>query len=89
MIYPNPSNGIFTIETPNSPARAGLLGLEITDITGKTILTVEAQEHAPVPVPLQIDISRATEHAPLPLQGIYFIKIITKNNIFAEKFIIQ
>ena len=102
-IYPNPSNGVFTIEnlTGFHPARAGLLGLEITDITGKTILTIaqaQAQEHAPVPsvsLPLQIDISGATGHAPLP--GIYFIKIIyaersrskTETNIYTKKLIIR
>ena len=88
-IYPNPSNGIINLTGFQN--LLGFITVEITDITGKVILTIaQAQEHAPVPSvssPLQIDISRATEHA--PLQGIYFIKIITKNNIFAEKFIIQ
>ncbi|OQX73385.1 MAG: hypothetical protein B6D61_12590, partial [Bacteroidetes bacterium 4484_249] len=86
-IYPNPSNGTFTIETPNSPARAGLLGLEITDIFGKVILTMETTEHAPLPLPLQIDISQTTEHA--PLQGIYFLNIKTENGIITKKIVIQ
>ncbi|OQX77022.1 MAG: hypothetical protein B6D61_07880 [Bacteroidetes bacterium 4484_249] len=84
-IYPNPSNGVFTIE--NLTGFGNLLGLEITDITGKAL------EHAPVPLPLslplQIDISRATEHAPLPLPGIYFIKIKTETNIYTQKLIIH
>ena len=88
-IYPNPSNGVFTIETPNSPARAGLLGLEIFAITGKTILK-QAQEHAPVPsvsLPLYIDISATTGHDPLP--GIYFIKIKTETGTQTKKLVIQ
>ncbi len=72
-IYPNPSNGIFTIE--NLTGFQNLLGLEITDITGKTIPTME---HAP----LQIDISNQPK-------GIYFIKIQTETGIYTEKIIIQ
>ncbi|OQX72374.1 MAG: hypothetical protein B6D61_13820 [Bacteroidetes bacterium 4484_249] len=78
-IYPNPSNGTFTIETPNSPARAGLLGLEITDITGKTILTMEATEHN----------GACSVALPLPLQGIYFLKLILENQIITKKIIIN
>ncbi len=87
VVYPNPSNGNFTIEnlTGFHPDNyRDLLGLEITNFTGKTILT-QAQEHAPVP--LQIDVSRTMEHA--PLRGIYFLKIITKDEIFTKKLIIQ
>ena len=86
-IYPNPSNGVFTIK--NLTGFKNLLGLEITDITGKVILTMaKATEHAPLSLlPLQIDISAITGHAPLP--GIYFIKIKTKTSIYTEKLIIK
>ena len=79
-IYPNPSNGIFTIQ--NLTGFENLLGLEITDISGKIMETTEL-----APLPLQIDISQTTEHA--PLQGIYFLKIKTENGIITKKLIIQ
>ena len=78
-VYPNPSNGIFTIETPNSPAHSGLLGLEITDITGKTILTVETTEHN----------GACSVALPVPLHGIYFLKIHSENKCSITKIIIN
>ncbi len=76
-IYPNPSTGTFYL---NLEASAKPSSVTITDLTGKTILTVEAQEHAPVP--LQIDISNQPK-------GIFFIKIITETGFYIEKIIIQ
>ncbi len=73
-IYPNPTSGIVNLTGFNS-ARAGLLGLEVTDITGKTIYKTEH-------VPIQIDLSGIRK-------GLYFLKIQTKNKIFKEKVIIQ
>jgi len=67
-IYPNPSNGIFTLE--NLTGFSNLLGLEITNITGKTIYT---REHVPLNAPLQINISNHPK-------GIYFLKLYGNNN---------
>jgi len=80
-IYPNPTTGIV-----NLTGFRNLLGLEITDITGKIILTMEFASLQSTP-PLQMDISSTMGHA--PLQGIYFIKITTEKDIFTEKLIIQ
>ncbi len=72
-IYPNPSNGIFTVTNPQG--FKNLVGLEIADITGKTIYT---RKHAP----LHIDISNQST-------GIYFIKIQTENGVYTKKIIIN
>ena len=69
-IYPNPSNGIFTIENLNG--FGNLLGLEITDITGKTVLTQRSLLRC-VALPLQIDLSNHPK-------GIYFLKLYGDDN---------
>ena len=74
-IYPNPSNGIFTIhnlQASNKPCH-----ISITDITGK-LVTSETNE-------LIISNSQFTIHK----KGIYFIKIKTENAIYTEKIIIK
>ncbi len=73
-IYPNPSSGTFTVTNPQG--FKNLVGLEITDITGKIIYMTRG--HAP----MQIDISNQPA-------GIYFINIKTENKIYTEKIIIQ
>ena len=75
-IYPNPSNGTFTVEISKSQ-NFNISNIEITDITGKIIFH-KTKEH----VPLLINISNQSA-------GIYFIKIQTENQIFTEKLIIQ
>ncbi len=77
-IYPNPSNGIFTIENKNPQGFKNLVGLEITDITGKTIYSRDVACN----VSTKIDISNQPK-------GIYFIKINTETGIYTEKLIIQ
>ena len=81
-IYPNPSNGIINLTGFHS-ARAGLLGfvgIEITDITGKTICNTRG--HVPLAAPLQIDLSGLRK-------GVYFINIFTSKNNYTEKLIIH
>ncbi len=73
-ISPNPSTGIINLSGFQNP-----IGLEITDITGKTIYT---SEHGPLAAPLQIDLSGFNK-------GIYFIRIKTENNNYSKKLIIQ
>ena len=85
IIFPNPSNGIFTIQNPVGSLRPA--GVSITDITGKIILneqfTINNEQ-------LTIDISNQPA-------GIYFINIVyaersrskTETGIYTEKLIIQ
>ncbi|RLD50939.1 MAG: hypothetical protein DRJ05_18980, partial [Bacteroidetes bacterium] len=57
-----------------------LLGLRITDITGKTIY---AKTHKRTcPLALQIDLSNQPK-------GMYFIKIENENKIHSKKILIQ
>jgi Secretion system C-terminal sorting domain len=70
-IYPNPTNGVFTINSLDE-----LKNILITDISGKIIYSQNSIKN----VFLEIDISD-TE------QGIYLMKIITKNNTSTHKII--
>jgi len=91
-IYPNPSNGIFTIDFKTSviverSRNKGLLNVSITDITGKIInqTTTTCTER-----------SRSVNLKNQPA-GIYFLKIIyaergrsnTKKEIFTQKIILN
>ena len=76
-IYPNPSNGIFTIKTLQKFQDFG--ELKITNLTGKTIYT---RGHVPLDNPLQIDLSNQPK-------GIYFISLQTNQGIYTEKVVIQ
>jgi len=73
-IYPNPTNGIFTIS-----GYRNILGLEITDITAKTIYTSDISNSQDE---IKIDLSNQPK-------GIYFIKIKTETLIYTEKVIIK
>ncbi len=77
-IFPNPSNGIFTINFDLlSSDKGGQSNVKITDITGKSIEQ------------LLISNSQSTIDLSKEPKGIYFITIKTINNIFTEKIIIQ
>ncbi len=81
-IYPNPSNGIFTVTNPQG--FKNLVGLEITDITGKIIYSKDKAYL--VSTTTQIDLTRGHAHLH---KGIYFITINTAKGIFTQKLIIQ
>jgi len=70
-IFPNPTTGILNIETGNLIVGS----LEIFDITGKRLLTLKPQNSTS-----NIDFSTFTP-------GVYFIKIVTPDNIFMRKLI--
>jgi len=70
-VYPNPSDGVFNIDLTGFQ---NLLGLRITDFTGKTICKMEN-------VPLQIDLSGYPK-------GIYLIEIQTEDRLFSEKLLL-
>lgn len=74
VVYPNPSNGKFTINKANTSGY-----IEIYNSTGNRIysdLEFKTQQKS------EIDISDFAE-------GIYFIKIYNQKNIFTKKVIIQ
>ncbi len=74
-IYPNPSNGTFTIQNLQASARP--CSVSIANITGKTIKQFSINsEH------FTIDISNQPK-------GIYFITIKIETGIYTEKIIIQ
>ncbi|OYT17637.1 MAG: hypothetical protein B7C24_01645 [Bacteroidetes bacterium 4572_77] len=77
-IYPNPSNGSFTIE--NLANAESLTHIEILDISGKSILkrTYNAKDKTSQ----HIDLS---DHS----KGVYFLIAHTKHQIFTQKVIIQ
>jgi len=72
-IYPNPSNGIFTLDLQASVRPCSVL---ITDITGKIIYTAMGY------VPLNINLSNQPA-------GIYFITITTEKGKLNKKIIIK
>ena len=91
LIYPNPSNGIFTIETSKPvPLQREFLNFSISkivisDITGKIIYSSKFQNFSNLqPVPLQREIDISNQPA-----GIFFINIQTETGIYTEKLIIQ
>jgi len=73
-IYPNPSNGIFIIETLQS--FQNFISYTITDVTGKVIYMTMKHD------PEQINLSNQ------PV-GVYFITIKTNTGVYTEKLIIQ
>ena len=72
-IYPNPSNGIFTISYLSAFTKPE--SVEITDLTGKKIQNIQ--------------YSIFNNQYSIKEKGIYFIKINTKTGIYTEKLIIQ
>lgn len=74
-VYPNPSNGVFTIRADiNTPAT-----LQVIDLTGKLVYT-ETTEASANGLETKIDINT------LP-QGIYFIKVYAGNETLNAKII--
>ena len=74
VIYPNPSNGIFTISYGNSK----LSSIEVYDLTGKII--VSKKEIQTSNFETSIDLSNTQT-------GIYFVKIATDNQTTVKRII--
>jgi hypothetical protein len=71
-VYPNPSTGVFAISMPTSKAYS----LEVTDLTGKVIKTMEAKGNT------QLNLKGNA-------QGVYMLKITSEGNTAIQKLIIQ
>lgn len=79
-IFPNPSNGIFTIN--NEQLTNSNYQLTISDLTGKIIFNSKYQNFNNSTIDLTSDRS--------PLQkGIYMLTIKTETDIYTKKLIIQ
>ena len=73
-IYPNPTNGLFTIELENS--NAGSL-IEVYDVMGKKVVTKAILANK-----MAIDLT----HFP---KGIYMVRVVNGNNTFTKKVVYQ
>lgn len=73
-IYPNPSKGIFTLGIGNSIPK----NIEVTDVTGKIILTKTNFQNSSSDVAL--DLSSVSK-------GVYFVKIATEEQTVTKKII--
>ncbi len=73
-IYPNPSNGIFTIDLHSSAGQCSVL---ITNITGKTIYNSIINSKSSI-----VNLKNQPK-------GVYFINIQTETGIYIQKLIIQ
>lgn len=73
-IYPNPSDGIFTIsmEESDSPYT-----IEITDMTGRTVYTGNGNEQE-----VEIDLSGKAK-------GVYTVKVLTNKNVHCTQIMIK
>ncbi len=72
-LYPNPSNGIFTVETNNFSDYK----IEITDIAGKIIYSKNNAVSTS-----KIDLSNQNS-------GLYFVKITNKDKIYTQEIVIK
>jgi len=78
-IYPNPAREVLYIDIP-SFENLKHLNIEICDLAGRTVRTVETQNFASLQGNTTINVST------LP-QGIYFVKIHTDKGVVTKRFI--
>jgi hypothetical protein len=74
LVYPNPSNGIFTLVSGSNKIDK----IEVFDVTGKVIMS--KKEYSSSGNQISIDIASAS-------QGIYFLKIIANNQSIVKRII--
>ncbi|MCK4663979.1 MAG: immunoglobulin domain-containing protein [Bacteroidales bacterium] len=75
-IYPNPTNGIFTIEGKD------IQSIEITNINGQTVYVKNPQGFKNLAGLVQIDLSEQPK-------GIYFVKIWNNDFITVKKIVVE
>ncbi len=73
-IYPNPTSGIFYIEVPNN---SGDVELTISDITGKVVVRNVVRTSK-----VSIDLSKYNK-------GLYFVKLVSGNDVEVYKVIVK
>ena len=79
-IYPNPTNGIFTIEGKNlSAGQTGIQSIEITNINGQTIYSSYDFMSSDK---FQLNLSKQPK-------GVYFVKIQSGYFFSVKKIVIQ
>jgi len=78
-IYPNPTNGLLTIEMDNTGN--GTACIEIYDLTGKMLLGKEYRTGNPH-FAQQIDVSTFNE-------GVYFIRVIQADAVVVKKIVVK
>jgi hypothetical protein len=78
-IYPNPSNGMFTIVVPD--AAAGVISISITDIRGSEVLSVK-EKNAGGNYNKQMDLGGLAK-------GIYYIRLNTGEEVKIKKLVIN
>jgi hypothetical protein len=76
-VSPNPSNGLFIIQLKSNDGNSTLKLITVFDITGRKILTVEADTKS-----YMLDLSEQPK-------GIYFLHANDMNNDYNEKIIIN
>ncbi|MBP7496409.1 MAG: T9SS type A sorting domain-containing protein [Bacteroidales bacterium] len=74
-IYPNPSNGKFTVLINNTEAKSHLVN--ITDILGKKVYTSNFKNNL-------IDLNLENQS-----KGVYFLNINSGNNVYTQKLVIK
>ena len=79
-IFPNPSNGLFTINY--TPSTLGIHKIKLVDILGNRILNMDYLPHTLSSNSIEIDISDQ-------VKGIYFLEITTKENIINRRLILD
>ena len=82
LVYPNPTNGIFTIEAENNLSNnCRIQSVEIANINGQIIYKKTLQQGIEDFITLEVDLSNKSK-------GIYFVKIIRKDKLEKTKKII-
>ncbi|MBI4931964.1 MAG: T9SS type A sorting domain-containing protein [Bacteroidetes bacterium] len=76
-IFPNPSSGIFSVNS-----EINISTIEITDLLGEKIYTSRVNSYKSVPTTIGVDLSKDQN-------GIYFIRIITDKGTLVKKIIIN
>jgi len=83
-LYPNPTNGVLNLIQGQAPNSEFITGIEIFDVTGRVVYTVETRLIAS----LQDDTTTRLDISQLPV-GVYFIRIQTENGMVMRKVVKQ
>ena len=76
-LYPNPNKGDFILKSFTNADLEANIG--IFDVTGRSIYAQKAILNAQSEIPFHLDVS----------EGVYFLKMETKEGVFFQKFVIE